>query len=98
MQRALREYHVEGIKTNIGFFVEILQYPDFLKGDFDTGFIDRWLARRAHQTKITQDERAVAAVAVALFRSEQSRGPSESRAQQTSAWKVDGRRRALRKF
>src|SRR5437867_2263140 len=96
MQRALREYHVEGIKTNIGFFVEILQYPDFLKGDFDTGFIDRWLASRAHQTKITQDERAVAAVAVALFRSEQSRGPSESRAQQTSAWKVDGRRRVLR--
>ena len=96
MQRALREYHVEGIKTNIGFFVEILQYPDFLKGDFDTGFIDRWLASRAHETKITQDERAVAAVAVALFRSEQSRGPSESTPQQTSAWKVDGRRRVLR--
>src|SRR5213593_2638818 len=96
MQRALREYHVEGIKTNIGFFVEILQYPDFLKGDFDTGFIDRWKASRAHQTKITEDERAVAAVAVALFRSEQSRGPSDSRAQQTSAWKVDGRRRGLR--
>jgi len=96
MQRALREYHVEGIKTNIGFFVEILQYPDFLKGDFDTGFIDRWLASRARETKITEDERAVAAVAVALFRSEQSRGPSDSTAQQTSAWKVDGRRRSLR--
>src|SRR3989449_5818379 len=92
MQRALREYHVEGIKTNIGFFVEILQYPDFLKGDFDTGFIDRWLASRTHQTKITQDERAVAAVAVALFRSQQTPGPTASEGQTTKAWEGDGRR------
>ena len=98
MQRSLREYHVEGIKTNIGFFLEILRHPDFLRGDFDTGFIDRWLAGRGLQPKMSEDDRSFAALAVALFHSERSEQPSDSTAQQTSAWKIEGRRRSLRKF
>jgi acetyl-CoA carboxylase biotin carboxylase subunit len=46
MQRALSEYKIEGIKTNIAFFREVLNHPDFRKGDFDTGFIDRWMESR----------------------------------------------------
>src|SRR5437667_4756994 len=42
MQRALREYRIEGIKTNIAFFLDVLSDPDFRRGDFDTGFIERF--------------------------------------------------------
>ncbi len=98
MHRALREYHVEGIKTNIGFFLEVLKHPDFLKGDFDTSYIDRWLASRGPRSKITENDRCFAALAVALFHDERSREPSEVTPQQTSAWKIDGRRKSLRKF
>jgi len=96
MHRALREYHLEGIKTNIDFFLEVLKRPDFLKGDFDTSFIDRWLASRGPRSKITQDDRSFAALAVALFHDQRSQKPSGTTAHQTSAWKVDGRRRLLR--
>src|SRR5213595_2551321 len=42
MQRGLREYRVEGIRSNLAFFLEITDDPEFRAGDFDTGFIDRW--------------------------------------------------------
>src|SRR5262249_4469846 len=45
MQRALREYRIEGIKTNIAFFLDVLNDPDFRKGDFDTSFIERFKRR-----------------------------------------------------
>ena len=40
MRRALREYQVRGIKTNISFHQWILRHPRFMSGDFNTGFID----------------------------------------------------------
>src|SRR4029450_3023014 len=39
MRRALREYQVRGIKTNISFHQWILRHPRFMAGKFDTGFI-----------------------------------------------------------
>lgn len=39
MRRALSEFVIEGIKTNIDFQLELLNNKDYLKGDFDTSFI-----------------------------------------------------------
>ncbi|OFW25346.1 MAG: acetyl-CoA carboxylase biotin carboxylase subunit [Acidobacteria bacterium RIFCSPLOWO2_02_FULL_59_13] len=44
MRRALDEYYVEGIRTNLGLFKTILRFPDFLEGRLDTELIDRLLA------------------------------------------------------
>ncbi len=41
MKRALDEFIVEGIKTTIPFHKKVLARQDFIKGDFDTGFIDK---------------------------------------------------------
>lgn len=40
--RALAEYEVVGIKTGIAFYQEILRHPDFLAGNYDTSFMDRF--------------------------------------------------------
>jgi acetyl-CoA carboxylase biotin carboxylase subunit len=45
--RALYEYFVGGIKTNISLFRRILHDPDFRAGKLDTGFLDRLLAQPA---------------------------------------------------
>ena len=45
--RALHEYFVGGIKTNISLFRRILLDPDFRAGKLDTGFLDRLLAQPA---------------------------------------------------
>jgi len=45
LQRALYEYFVAGIKTNISLFQRILGDPDFQAARVDTGFLDRLLAK-----------------------------------------------------
>jgi acetyl-CoA carboxylase biotin carboxylase subunit len=96
MRRALREYQLEGIKTNISFFLEILQDQDFMKGDFDTGFIDRWLKNRKGEPPIPRTERELAAIAAALFHSQRTPASPQQTKEIESRWKLDGRRRGLR--
>ena len=40
MQRALEEFRVRGVKTNIPFLLNLLASPDFLSGDCTTRYID----------------------------------------------------------
>jgi acetyl-CoA carboxylase biotin carboxylase subunit len=67
LERALYEYFVGGIKTNISLFRRILQDPDFRAGKLDTGFLDRLLKDKHVHT----DERRelIAAVAAGIFAS-----------------------------
>ncbi len=44
--RALGEYHVGGIRTNLAFFRDLLDDPEFRAGNLETGFLDSWFARR----------------------------------------------------
>ncbi|MBF0565525.1 MAG: acetyl-CoA carboxylase biotin carboxylase subunit [Nitrospirae bacterium] len=41
MRRALGEYRIEGIKTTIPFHKTVLSNPDFISGNFDTGYLER---------------------------------------------------------
>jgi len=40
MRRALDEFVIEGVKTTIPLYQEIFTHAGFVKGDFDTGFVD----------------------------------------------------------
>jgi acetyl-CoA carboxylase biotin carboxylase subunit len=66
--RALNEYFVGGIKTNISLFRRILSDPDFRAAKLDTGYLDRLLARPARlpdrDGKVGME---VAAIAAGLF-------------------------------
>jgi acetyl-CoA carboxylase biotin carboxylase subunit len=67
LRRALNEYFVGGIKTNLSLFRRILNDEDFKAGRLDTGFLDRLLARPV-ETAATDGEAAkVAAIAAGLF-------------------------------
>ncbi|HET6817572.1 MAG TPA: biotin carboxylase N-terminal domain-containing protein [Mycobacteriales bacterium] len=43
-RRAVADFVVEGPKTNLPFFAELLDDPAFVSGDYDTGLIDRMRA------------------------------------------------------
>jgi acetyl-CoA carboxylase biotin carboxylase subunit len=45
MRRALDEYQVRGIETNLPFHRRCVRHPSFLEGEYDTGFIGREHAR-----------------------------------------------------
>ncbi len=47
MNRALSEYIIEGVKTTIPFQQAIMQNPDFIRGKYDTSFVEKMLLSRA---------------------------------------------------
>jgi acetyl-CoA carboxylase biotin carboxylase subunit len=66
LQRALDEYFIGGIVTNLGLFRRILSDAGFQAGEMDTGFLDRLLAQK-RDSETSESDVAVAAIAAALF-------------------------------
>jgi len=52
MTRALSEYLISGIKTTIPFQAEIMRNPDFVRGDFDTSFVEKMTAPKRQESKL----------------------------------------------
>ncbi len=101
LQRALSEYFVAGIKTNISLFRRILQDPDFQAGKLDTGYLDRLLARKKKTPPEDAAEPAIAAIAAGLFaaldlESVNGKNGRVEGASSASNWKQKGRSEALR--
>jgi acetyl-CoA carboxylase biotin carboxylase subunit len=69
LTRALNEYFVGGIKTNISLFRRILSNPDFRAAKLDTGFLDRLLKERvdAVDQPPDADTTNVAVIAAGIF-------------------------------
>jgi acetyl-CoA carboxylase biotin carboxylase subunit len=40
-RKAVADFTITGLKTNLPFFVELLDDPSFVSGDYDTGLVDR---------------------------------------------------------
>src|SRR5579872_7292479 len=51
LRRAMNEYFIGGIKTNVSLFRRILKHPDFQAGKVDTGFLDRLMESGIPETK-----------------------------------------------
>ena len=97
LRRALHEYFVAGIKTNISLFQRILRDADFQAGKVDTGFLDRLLAKKPAIAESA--EPAIAAIAAGLFAvldAKADRGNASAAVSATSKWKETGRSEALR--
>jgi acetyl-CoA carboxylase biotin carboxylase subunit len=67
MRRALREYEITGIKTTLPFFREVMEDPEFISGELDTAFIQRFRERRKPQEPDqTAEDLAIIAAALSL--------------------------------
>ena len=103
LQRALYEYFVAGIKTNISLFQRILQDPDFQAAKLDTGYLDRLLAGERRSTEDGGRGAEIAAIAAGLFAVLQPAPGVAGNGNATggagganSNWKQKGRSEALR--
>ena len=47
MKRALEETVIEGVNTNIDFLFEIIKNPNFIRGNFDTSFIEKEILKNS---------------------------------------------------
>ncbi len=68
LDRALAEYAVAGIRTNIGYFREILRDEPFRAGGLDTGFLEAFEARRRRAAREGRRARRAARAAGAHAR------------------------------
>jgi acetyl-CoA carboxylase biotin carboxylase subunit len=66
MSRALAEYRVLGLATNVAFLARILTHPAFASGAFDIGWVEGPLAREEPRTQPPW-EIVIAAAAIAAF-------------------------------
>jgi acetyl-CoA carboxylase, biotin carboxylase subunit len=96
MLRALDEYVIGGIKTNIGLFRRILMDEDFRAARIDTGYLERLLA--GEPASITEQvPKDVVAVAAALFAASlRCEVAAVADGAEESRWAVTGRREGLR--
>jgi len=107
LRRALNEYFVGGIKTNISLFRRILSHPDFQAAKLDTGFLDRMLKQRQNQPEPRSDPQAeeAAVISAGMFAvlGQAAAGAAEravltdpaNKTSAPSSWKAAARREGL---
>jgi acetyl-CoA carboxylase biotin carboxylase subunit len=108
MRRALNEYFIGGIASNLGLFRQILEDDNFVAGRIDTGYLDRFLADRTQQASASTagPNETIAAIAAAIaqatngkngngnFKNGNQKSPSPS--PNGAKWKSIARQEALR--
>ncbi|MEO5860004.1 MAG: acetyl-CoA carboxylase biotin carboxylase subunit [Pyrinomonadaceae bacterium] len=90
MRRALMEYQVGGIKTTLPFFREVMDDPEFVAGNLDTGYITAFNERRS-QAEPDQTEQDLAIIATALASSNSKSAASLTENSKASRWVSAGR-------
>jgi acetyl-CoA carboxylase biotin carboxylase subunit len=80
MRRALGEYVVTGIRTNLPFHEKLFAHPEFIAGRYDTGFIDRFSADLLGPSRVDEERRAAVAtsLAIAAARMERATGTTQA--------------------
>jgi acetyl-CoA carboxylase biotin carboxylase subunit len=96
MRRALSEYKIVGIKTGIPFHQLVMRHPDFVSGNYDTGFVGK-LSNRAKAKKKNQ---AVAAIASTILKHLGTgvKVKAAPEGKRCDPWKVAGRQAGLRRM
>lgn len=95
LRRALDEYTITGIRTNVSLFRRILAEPDFLRGEIHTKWLDELLAKpRPPAVPPKPGTEEASAIAAALWQMSQNGGKTTAqngKTAQESKWKSAGR-------
>ena len=95
LARVLAEYAVEGVRTTIPFFRAVVQSEEFRRGEFDTGFIDRFLNGRENENSTTDEHEStlddIAVIASVMHARATSKQEPKSTSSSESRWKLHGR-------
>jgi acetyl-CoA carboxylase biotin carboxylase subunit len=99
MRRALMEYRIDGIKTTLPFFRQIMEDQEFIDGRLDTGFIERFNERKGTAGPGDPELADLALIAAAVTHGRQSlasHNDANGRKPPTSKWVMADRLNRLR--
>jgi acetyl-CoA carboxylase biotin carboxylase subunit len=89
MRRAVAEYRVLGIKTNLGLFAQLMSDAAWVAGDLDTGFLDRFM-QKFKQGKPSAESTLASALGAAQIATQK---PAATHSiESASLWRAAGRR------
>jgi acetyl-CoA carboxylase, biotin carboxylase subunit len=95
LARVLDEYKIDGIKTTIPFFKEIIKQTEFINGDLDTGYLERnWQNLSKSPTETSKKLLDLAALVTALNHQKTNQAQttdSKEHTEKESAWKLSAR-------
>lgn len=98
MQRALGDYAIGGIRTNLAFLSRLIAHPDFVAGNYDIGFVQNRLPELLAEPVLDAETRWLVAAAAAVgaqVAAEARRLPERSQNGGLSPW-VSAHRSALK--
>jgi acetyl-CoA carboxylase biotin carboxylase subunit len=93
MRRAVAEYRILGIKTNLSLFTQLMNDAAWLAGDLDTNFLERFMQRFKVGKPTPDSTLSSVLAAVQTARQKPSAAPPSEPASQ---WRAEGRRGLLR--
>jgi len=91
MKRAIQEYRIAGVKTNLPFFMELLHNSEFLAGHLHTGLVEEMQKHAARTKEHLREIFHHHAVAAALAYADTTEDPPHHTVEAASAWKLSGR-------
>ncbi len=99
MRRALEEYRIMGVKTNIPFHQRLLDSPRFMGGQFDTTFVEERfsLSGDGQEDQCDPEVAAIIATLVAHQRGQQAAQVVARDSRDLSNWKFFGRYERMRR-
>ena len=96
LRRALQEYRILGIKTNIPFHRRLLDNTNFIGGVYDTGFLENTPELLATSARHHLHPAAIAATLLMHQRRQKALVLVSGTGDRPSLWKIAARREALR--
>jgi acetyl-CoA carboxylase biotin carboxylase subunit len=88
LDRALNEYDLTGVHTNIAFFREVLHDVEFRQGRLSTAFLDGFFARRTRTAPADLEVEAAVALVACLLNTRAAPAPAPNL---PSRWLAEGR-------
>jgi acetyl-CoA carboxylase, biotin carboxylase subunit len=95
LERALSEYVITGVETNLAFFREILNDQDYRAGNISTAFLADFLARRKPRAEPAEQLDLAVALAAAAYAQHRNHEPAAT-GSLDSRWLSEGRGQLLR--
>ncbi len=91
LRRALQEYRITGLRTNISFFLELLSNGDFIAGHTHTGLVEEMQLQSMKPSSSEALMPTPHALAAALAYAETTELSQPGQSEAESPWKLSGR-------
>jgi acetyl-CoA carboxylase biotin carboxylase subunit len=96
-KRALQEYQVDGVKTNINFLLWALDENGFNDGTYDTGYIDRHFGAESLTRSIEEIDLAAIAASITAYNALKQSTFKVHKEERENVWKRVARSEGLQK-